>query len=137
MTVSLPTMSSTVGRRGAMMALFCAALAPLVVAGGLAASIATETSWAFVPAIPVFAVLDRLSARFVDAFDAETGASSVWYAWGSRDYLRHYAERAGVDWRLPAGVAWLGVGLLAGFFVFLCVYAVWDFARAGVDALSS
>jgi hypothetical protein len=118
-------------RRGARIALICAALAPFALVAGIAASFITEESLPLLPGIAAFALLDRVSSRFVAAFDEETGAESDWHAWGSRRYLRHYAERAGVDWRLAAGVAWAGVGLLAGFFVFLCLHAVWDFATFG------
>ena len=127
----LQRVTRTVGRRGALLALGCAAVAPLVVVSGIAVSIAMDESWVFLPAVAAFALLDRVSSRYVDAFDEETGSSSDWYAWGSRRYLRHYADRARVDWRFPAGGAWLGAGLLVAFFVFLCVHAVWDFATPG------
>ena len=60
--VSLPTMSEKVARRGAMTALLDAAVAPLVVVGGIAATVGLDTGWAFAPAILIFAALDRTSA---------------------------------------------------------------------------
>lgn len=104
-----------------------AAFAPLAVAAGVAGGFVIEEPWGFGVGVAAFAILDRVSQRFVEAFDQATGSSSPWYVWATPRYLRHYSAAGGIRWWIAAGFSWLGVSLLLGFWVFLCLNAVWAF----------
>lgn len=118
-------------RQAALRALWLPAAIPTVLAVCIGVSVATAEAWPFAVAVGLVALLDHASRRSVRAYVAEHRSARGPYVAATPAYLRYWARRAAVDWRVPAIVLWTGVALLAGFFIFLAVHAAWDFAVAG------
>jgi hypothetical protein len=129
-TVSL--VEDPAGRQAALRALWFPAGIPAVVAVCVGTSIAMSEAWPFAVAIPLVALLDRGSIRFVRAYVDEHGSSWGLYEPARPSYMRYWARRADVDWRVPAAVLWAGIALLAGFFIFLAGHAAWDLASMAI-----
>ena len=128
-TVSL--VEDPANRQAALRALWFPAAIPAVLAVCVGVSVATTEAWPFAVAVGLGALLDHASRRCVHPYVAEHVSPRGTYVAATPAYLRYWARRADVDWRVPAIVLWAGVALLAGFFIFLAVHAALDFATAG------